>query len=41
MQWTSSVENRAEAERMLRAWAEGLRERLDRARSPRQETGNS
>lgn len=41
MQWTSSVENRAEAERMLRQWAEGLRERLDKARGPRQTTSTN
>lgn len=33
MQWTSSVTNRAEAERILKTWAQGLRQRLDAARS--------
>jgi len=33
MQWTSSVTNRAEAERILKSWAQGLRQRLDAARS--------
>jgi hypothetical protein len=32
MQWTTSVSNSAEAQRMLRRWATGLRERLDKAR---------
>jgi hypothetical protein len=33
MQWTTSVSNNAEARRMLQNWAEGLRKRLDEARS--------
>lgn len=33
MQWASSVSNKAEARRMLQRWAQGLRERLDEARS--------
>jgi hypothetical protein len=32
MQWTTSVSNKAEASRMLKRWAQGLRERLDKAR---------
>jgi len=32
MQWTTSVSNRADAERMLERWAKDLRERLDEAR---------
>jgi hypothetical protein len=31
LEWTSSVTNRAEADRMLRSWAKQLREALDRA----------
>ncbi|MGH8034656.1 MAG: DUF3313 family protein, partial [Lysobacterales bacterium] len=31
-QWTTSVSNRADAQRMLQQWAEDLRERLDQAR---------
>jgi hypothetical protein len=34
MQWTTSVSNNADARRMLKRWAVGLRERLDKARSP-------
>jgi hypothetical protein len=34
MQWTTSVSNNADARRMLQRWAVGLRERLDKARSP-------
>lgn len=33
MQWTTSVSNRADAQRMLQQWAEGLRKRLDEARA--------
>lgn len=33
MQWTTSVSNNADARRMLKRWAVGLRERLDKARS--------
>jgi hypothetical protein len=33
MQWTTSVSNRAEAQRMLQRWAVDLREGLDRARA--------
>ena len=33
VQWTTSVSNNADARRMLRHWAVGLRERLDKARS--------
>ena len=33
MQWTTSVSNKAEANRMLKRWAQGLRERLDKARA--------
>jgi len=32
-QWTNSVTNRAEARRMFVSWADGLRKRLDAARS--------
>jgi hypothetical protein len=32
MQWTSSVTNRAEAQRMLQRWAKDLVKRLDEAR---------
>ncbi len=34
-QWTSSVSNRAEAERMLQRWAKDLVKRLDEASKPR------
>lgn len=33
MQWTTSVTNRAEAQRMIERWAKDFRERLDQARS--------
>ena len=33
MQWTTSVTNRAEAQRMIERWAKSFRERLDEARS--------
>lgn len=32
-QWTTSVSNRADAQRMLQQWATALRERLDQARA--------
>lgn len=32
-QWTNSVSNRADARRMLKRWAQDLRERLDEARN--------
>jgi len=33
MQWTTSVTNRAEAQRMIERWAKDFRERLDQARA--------
>ncbi len=39
MQWTSSVSNRAEAQRMLRQWAKDLVKRLDEARDAGEASG--
>ena len=39
MQWTSSVSNRAEAQRMLRQWANDLVKRLDEARGAGKDNG--
>ncbi len=38
LQWTTSVTNRADANRILRQWAEGLRTRLDEARGKSMES---
>jgi len=39
MQWTTSVTNRAEAERMIERWAKEYRERLDQARASKKPDG--
>jgi hypothetical protein len=39
MQWTTSVSNRAEAQRMLRQWAKDLVKRLDEARNTNKGSG--
>jgi hypothetical protein len=41
LQWTTSVSNRADSQRMLRQWAQSLRKRLDEARATTAPAGAS